>query len=219
MRNASRRALHFIALRRSHALSRHQLAPGRETLGRARRTRSMVGLDQRADAQGIAKHVYTKLGRGAVVIFDVDSHETMHKLVNQWSESFPPSSRCTRSCRRSIRSGSRRRGRIRWRCDARQSRALVFHGGNAGEENVREPEPREVLHPHRIEDSVEVVALVLDDARVEPVHLATKGRCLTDRSLRNEVACNEARRRAARAPKGSPPTPPPSRRSAASAPD
>ena len=40
-------------------------------------------------AQGVAKHVYTKLGRGAVVIFDVDSHETMHKLVNQWSEWIP----------------------------------------------------------------------------------------------------------------------------------
>jgi hypothetical protein len=39
--------------------------------------------------QGVAKHVYTKLGRGAVVIFDVDSHETMHKLVNQWAESIP----------------------------------------------------------------------------------------------------------------------------------
>lgn len=39
--------------------------------------------------QGVAKHVYTKLGRGAVVVFDVDSHETMHKLVNQWSELIP----------------------------------------------------------------------------------------------------------------------------------
>jgi hypothetical protein len=38
---------------------------------------------------GTAKHVYTKLGRGAVVIFDVDSHETLHKLVNQWSECVP----------------------------------------------------------------------------------------------------------------------------------
>jgi hypothetical protein len=38
---------------------------------------------------GTAKHIYTKLGRGAVVIFDVDAHETMHKLVNQWSELVP----------------------------------------------------------------------------------------------------------------------------------
>ena len=38
---------------------------------------------------GTAKHVYTKLGRGAVIIFDVDSHETLHKLVNQWAECVP----------------------------------------------------------------------------------------------------------------------------------
>lgn len=40
-------------------------------------------------ASGTAKHVYTKLGRGAVIIFDVDAHETMHKLVNQWAECVP----------------------------------------------------------------------------------------------------------------------------------
>jgi hypothetical protein len=40
-------------------------------------------------ASGVAKHVYTKLGRGAVIIFEVDSHETLHKLVNQWSECVP----------------------------------------------------------------------------------------------------------------------------------
>ena len=38
---------------------------------------------------GTAKHVYTKLGRGAVIIFEVDSHETLHKLVNQWAECVP----------------------------------------------------------------------------------------------------------------------------------
>ena len=40
-------------------------------------------------AQGTAKHVYTKLGRGAVIIFDVDAPETLHKLVNQWNEHVP----------------------------------------------------------------------------------------------------------------------------------
>jgi hypothetical protein len=40
-------------------------------------------------ADGTAKHVYTKLGRGAVVIFDVDAHETLHRLVNQWAECVP----------------------------------------------------------------------------------------------------------------------------------
>ena len=40
-------------------------------------------------AQGTAKHVYTKLGRGAVIIFEVDAPETVHKLVNQWNELVP----------------------------------------------------------------------------------------------------------------------------------
>ena len=38
-------------------------------------------------ATGTAKHVYTKLSRGAVV--NVDSHEMMHKHVNQWAECVP----------------------------------------------------------------------------------------------------------------------------------
>jgi len=40
-------------------------------------------------ANGTAKHVYTKLGRGAVIVFDVDAHATLHKLVNQWNELVP----------------------------------------------------------------------------------------------------------------------------------
>lgn len=38
---------------------------------------------------GVAKHVYTKLGRGAVIIFDVKAPEDIHKLVNQWAECVP----------------------------------------------------------------------------------------------------------------------------------
>lgn len=40
-------------------------------------------------ANGTAKHVYTKLGRGAAIIFEVESPETMHKLINQWAECVP----------------------------------------------------------------------------------------------------------------------------------
>ena len=38
---------------------------------------------------GTIKQIYTKLGRGAVVIFDAQSHEEMHKLLNQWAECVP----------------------------------------------------------------------------------------------------------------------------------
>ena len=40
-------------------------------------------------ARGVAKHVYTKLGRGAVVVFDVAVPEELHKIVNQWNELVP----------------------------------------------------------------------------------------------------------------------------------
>jgi hypothetical protein len=40
-------------------------------------------------ARGNAKAVYTKLGRGAVVIFDVPAPEDLHKIVNQWNELVP----------------------------------------------------------------------------------------------------------------------------------
>jgi len=43
------------------------------------------------EESGVAKHVYVRLGRGAVIIFDVDSHETMHKLLSQWTECVPAS--------------------------------------------------------------------------------------------------------------------------------
>lgn len=39
--------------------------------------------------KGTAKNVYVKLGRGAIVIFQVDSHEDVHKLISQWSELIP----------------------------------------------------------------------------------------------------------------------------------
>jgi hypothetical protein len=40
-------------------------------------------------ARGVARQVYTKLCRGAVVIFDVDAPETLHHIVNQWNEYVP----------------------------------------------------------------------------------------------------------------------------------
>ena len=55
---------------------------------RANQTRFWDWLQPLA-AAGTAKHVYTKLGRGAVIIFEVDAPETMHKLVNQWAECVP----------------------------------------------------------------------------------------------------------------------------------
>lgn len=33
--------------------------------------------------------VYSRLGRGVVALFKVDTHETMHRLVNEWTEIVP----------------------------------------------------------------------------------------------------------------------------------
>ena len=40
-------------------------------------------------ARGVARSFYPRAGRGAVVIFDVDSHETLHRLLNEWSDFVP----------------------------------------------------------------------------------------------------------------------------------
>ncbi len=38
---------------------------------------------------GVVKHAYARIGRGAIVVFDVESHEALHALLNQWTECVP----------------------------------------------------------------------------------------------------------------------------------
>jgi muconolactone delta-isomerase len=38
---------------------------------------------------GMAKSVHARVGRGAVALFDVDSNETLHRLMNEWSDMIP----------------------------------------------------------------------------------------------------------------------------------
>ena len=40
---------------------------------------------------GMAKANYVKTGRGAFIVLDVDSHETLHRLINEWAENVPSS--------------------------------------------------------------------------------------------------------------------------------
>ncbi len=40
-------------------------------------------------AQGICKHIYPRVGRGAVAIFDVESNEVLHRILNEWAEIIP----------------------------------------------------------------------------------------------------------------------------------
>ncbi len=39
--------------------------------------------------RGVARFVYARAGRGAVALFDVDSNETLHRLLTEWSEMIP----------------------------------------------------------------------------------------------------------------------------------
>ena len=39
--------------------------------------------------KGLASSFYARTGRGAVAIFDVDSNEILHGLLNEWSEIVP----------------------------------------------------------------------------------------------------------------------------------
>lgn len=40
-------------------------------------------------AQGICKHIYPRVGRGAVAIFDVGSNEVLHRILNEWADIIP----------------------------------------------------------------------------------------------------------------------------------
>ena len=38
---------------------------------------------------GQVKSVHARVGRGAAVLFDVDSNETLHRLLNEWADIIP----------------------------------------------------------------------------------------------------------------------------------
>ena len=40
-------------------------------------------------ARGVARYFYPRTGRGAVAAFDVESHETLHRLLNEWMDAVP----------------------------------------------------------------------------------------------------------------------------------
>lgn len=40
-------------------------------------------------SQGICKHIYPRVGRGVVAIFDVESNEVLHRILNEWADIIP----------------------------------------------------------------------------------------------------------------------------------
>jgi len=41
------------------------------------------------ERDGTCRWTYARTGRGAVAVFDVDSNETLHRLLNEWAEIIP----------------------------------------------------------------------------------------------------------------------------------
>ncbi|MSO90362.1 MAG: hypothetical protein EXR01_02050 [Acetobacteraceae bacterium] len=40
-------------------------------------------------AAGLVQSVHARVGRGAVVLFDVEGNETLHQLLNEWADIIP----------------------------------------------------------------------------------------------------------------------------------
>jgi hypothetical protein len=38
---------------------------------------------------GACRHVYARVGRGAVAIFDVDGNDALHRILNEWADIIP----------------------------------------------------------------------------------------------------------------------------------
>ena len=41
------------------------------------------------EATGVCRHVYARMGRGAVAVLDVDSNATLHRILNEWADIIP----------------------------------------------------------------------------------------------------------------------------------
>lgn len=39
--------------------------------------------------QGVCKHVYPRVGRGVVAVFDVDNNMELHRILNEWGDLIP----------------------------------------------------------------------------------------------------------------------------------
>jgi muconolactone delta-isomerase len=40
-------------------------------------------------ADGVCKHIYARVGRGAVAVFAVDDNEQLHRILNEWADIIP----------------------------------------------------------------------------------------------------------------------------------
>ena len=43
------------------------------------------------EASGVCKHIYARVGRGAVALFDVEDNAELHRILNEWADIIPAS--------------------------------------------------------------------------------------------------------------------------------
>jgi muconolactone delta-isomerase len=41
------------------------------------------------EARGICRHIYARVGRGAVAVFDVADNNALHQILNEWADIIP----------------------------------------------------------------------------------------------------------------------------------
>ena len=40
-------------------------------------------------ARGVCRHIYARVGRGAVAVFDVEGNDALHRILNEWADIIP----------------------------------------------------------------------------------------------------------------------------------
>ncbi|BAT59883.1 hypothetical protein GJW-30_1_02418 [Variibacter gotjawalensis] len=38
---------------------------------------------------GVCRHVYARVGRGIIAVFDVPDNDTLHRILNEWADIVP----------------------------------------------------------------------------------------------------------------------------------
>ena len=41
------------------------------------------------EARGVCRHIYPRVGRGAIAVFDVADNEALHRILNEWADIMP----------------------------------------------------------------------------------------------------------------------------------
>jgi muconolactone delta-isomerase len=62
--------------------------PERPTTVIEARSRHWVWLRPMLDS-GMCRSIHARAGRGAVALFDVDSNEALHRVMNEWADIIP----------------------------------------------------------------------------------------------------------------------------------